>query len=782
MADLQPIIKESFTQYAGAVLQSRALVDVRDCLKPSARQIFYCLYTDKFIHSKPFKKTLKGIGSAMRMYIHGDSSCEGVIMRAGQPFAMRYPLVEVEGSYGNLMESGNWAAPRYTSSRLSELSNSLFSDIDKDTIDEWRDNYDDTEQYPAVLPSKGYYNIVNGTFGIGIGAASSIPQFNLREVNNALIKLLWNPDIDFEEIYCAPDFATGASLLNEEEVKESLKNGNGKACKLRAKIEFDSSERCFIVTEIPFSVYTNTICGELEAILEGDDNPGIDRFNDLTGSTPLIKIYLTKKANADKVLRYLYKNTSLQYHYSINMTMLEDGRYPKIFTWKEALLNHIEHEKNIYRRAFEFDLSKIEQRLHIVDGILIALAKIEEVIETIKSSSSTQNANKNLREKFILTEIQAKAILDMKLSKLAKLEAKKYEDEKEELLKRKNEIEGILNDEILFKKEIEKGFNEVSKKFGDSRRTKILNVEKDEDEPIEIKSLLISLTNQNNIFVSENSSLFVQRRGGVGTKFKLNNSEYVVSTSTAETTDSVLFFTNKGNFYHYVAGALPIDEKIPVESLFEIKSWEKVTAMSSYNKKNSKEYIIFFTKNGIMKKSKLEEYNMKRSGGLKALELDKDDEVIDVIFTNEEAVAICTAMGNLCVTESKEVRTIGRTARGVKAISLSKGDYVVCVSTYSNSTRYVCSVSSSGYIKKTDSSEIIKTGRATKGKKIQKTKDEDFIVGFITLTDEKDLIITSNSARIKIDIESIPLLSRGAQGNKSIKLKETDKVIGISKF
>lgn len=782
MADLQPIIKESFTQYAGAVLQSRALVDVRDCLKPSARQIFYCLYTDKFIHSKPFKKTLKGIGSAMRMYIHGDSSCEGVIMRAGQPFAMRYPLVEVEGSYGNLMESGNWAAPRYTSSRLSELSNSLFSDIDKDTIDEWRDNYDDTEQYPAVLPSKGYYNIVNGTFGIGIGAASSIPQFNLKEVNNALIKLLWNPNIDFEEIYCAPDFATGASLLNEEEVKESLKNGNGKACKLRAKIEFDSNERCFIVTEIPFSVYTNTICGELEAILEGDDNPGIDRFNDLTGSTPLIKIYLTKKANADKVLKYLYKNTSLQYHYSINMTMLEDGRYPKIFTWKEALLNHIEHEKNIYRRAFEFDLSKIEQRLHIVDGILIALAKIEEVIETIKSSSSTQNANKNLREKFILTEIQAKAILDMKLSKLAKLEAKKYEDEKEELLKRKNEIEEILNDEILFKKEIEKGFNEVSKKFGDSRRTKILNIEKDEDEPTEIKSLLISLTNQNNIFVSENSSLFVQRRGGVGTKFKLNNSEYVVSTSTAETTDSVLFFTNKGNFYHYVAGALPIDEKIPVESLFEIKSWEKVTAMSSYNKKNSKEYIIFFTKNGIMKKSKLEEYNMKRSGGLKALELDKDDEVIDVIFTNEEAVAICTAMGNLCVTESKEVRTIGRTARGVKAISLSKGDYVVCVSTYPNSTRYVCSVSSSGYIKKTDSSEIIKTGRATKGKKIQKTKDEDFIVGFITLTDEKDLIITSNSARIKIDIESIPLLSRGAQGNKSIKLKETDKVIGISKF
>src|SRR5574344_1621236 len=202
--DMTTIINESFTQYSGAVLQSRALVDVRDCLKPSARQIFYCLYTDKFVHSKPFKKTLKGIGSAMRMYIHGDSSCEGVIMRAGQPFAMRYPLIEVEGSFGNLMESGNWAAPRYTSARLSELANYLFADIDKDTIKEWRDNYDDTEQYPTVLPTKGFFNIVNGSSGIATGLASSIPQFNLREVNEALIKLLWNPEVNFEEIFCAP--------------------------------------------------------------------------------------------------------------------------------------------------------------------------------------------------------------------------------------------------------------------------------------------------------------------------------------------------------------------------------------------------------------------------------------------------------------------------------------------------------------------------------------------------------------------------------------------------
>jgi len=781
MSNLTPIIKDSFLQFSGAVLQSRALSDARDNLKPSVRQILYCMYTDKFTHDKPFKKTLKAVGSAFRVYIHGDSSAVGIIMRAAQPYAYRYPLVEVEGSYGTLIAANSYAAPRYTSSRLSKLSEYLFKDIEKQVVDEWRDNYDDTEQYPMVLPSKGFYNIVNGNFGLGVGMSASIPQYNLKELNEALIKLLWNPDISFEEIYCVPDFATGGLLLNEEEVKESHKLGQGKACKLRSKITFDSQERCLIVTEIPYMVYTETICGQLEEIINGDDNPGIDRFNDLTGKTPNIKIYLTKKANVDKVLKYLYKNTSLQTHYGVNFTGLEKGRYPKVFTWKELLQSHIEHEKEIYRRGFEFDLLKIEQRLHIVKGILIALAQIEEVIETIKNSSSTQNANKNLREKFILTEIQAKAILDMKLSKLAKLEAKKYEDEKFQLEKDKEKICNILENEVLFKKEIEKGLKEVAEKFGDARRTQILNIEGEEDEPTEIKSLLISLTNQNNIFVSENSSLFVQRRGGVGAKFKLNKGEYVVSTSTAETTDSVLFFTDKGNFYHYVAGALSIDEKIPVESLFEIKSWEKVTAMSSYNKNNSKEYIIFFTKNGIIKKSKLEDYNMKRNGGLKAIELNKEDEVVNVVFTNEENVAMLTKDGYFVIISTKDINAIGRTARGVKGINLSDGDKLICASIYNKNTKYVASISSDGYIKRTDSSELTKTGRGTKGKKIQKATD-DAMLGFINLIDEKDVIITSSGARIKINVDSIPLLSRGAQGNKSIKLKENEKVIGISKL
>lgn len=783
MAYLKPIIKESFTQYAGAVLQSRALIDVRDCLKPSARQIFYCMYTDKFVHNKPFKKTLKAIGSAMRIYIHGDSSCEGVIMRAGQPFAMRYPLIEVEGSYGNLMESGNYAAPRYTASRLSNISNYLFEDITKKTINEWRDNYDDTEQYPAVLPTKGFYNIVNGTMGIGIGMSSSIPQFNLKEVNEALIKLLWNSDCSFEDIYCAPDFATGGILLNEEEVKESLKNGTGKSCKLRSVVEFDQKERCFIVTEIPYSVYTNTICGELEKILEESDNPGIERFNDLTGSTPLIKIYLSKKANPDRVLRYLYKNTSLQYYYGINMTMLENGRFPKVFTWKDALEAHLTHEIEVYTQGFIFDLNKIKSRIHIIEGLLKAISILDEVIALIKGASDTHNASLGLQQVFGFSEVQAKAILDIKLARLAKLEINKLEKEKSDLEIERARIENILSHEELLKKEIEKGLREVSEKFGDSRRTKILNIETENDEPTEIRSLLINLTNQNNIFVSEASSLYIQKRGGVGNKFKLNDGEYVISTSSAKTTDTILFFSQVGNFYHYQAGAIPIDEKLPIESLFLIKSYERICNFTSFNSDNLKKNIIFFTKNGMMKKSLLSEYNIKRAGGAKALDLENNDEICSVIFVNEEKVGILTEFGQFLICETKDIRAVGRIAKGVKAIKLNENDSITSARTIPEGVKEFVSVTGNGYIKRTSASEFVVTGRYTKGGKLQKLKDEsDYLIDFLPILSENNLIITSTSAQIKVDIKDISLLGKGAQGTKSLKMKDKDKIIGLSKF
>ena len=781
MSNMQPIIEDSFTQYAGAVLQSRALVDVRDCLKPSARQIFYCMDKYKYTADKPHNSTAAPVGEAMkRFYIHGDSSCLGIIMRAGQSFAMRYPLVSVKGNGGTLMSSGNWAASRYTKSRLSKLSKYLFEDIEKETILEWRDNFADNEQYPAVLPSKGYYNIVNGTSGIGIGMASSIPQFNLKEVNEALIKLLWNPDCDFEELYCAPDFATGAILLNENEVKDSLKSGNGFACKLRSVIEYDAKDRCLVATEIPYGVYTNTICGELEAILMGDDNPGIDRFNDLTGSTPLIKIYLAKNANIDKVIKYLYKNTSLQSHYGINMTMLEDGRYPRVFGWKEALQAHINHEKEVYRRGYNFDLTKLKNRLHIVDGLLIALAKIDEVIAVIKSSASTSAASQKLRENFVLSEVQAKAILDMKLSKLAHLEVKKLEDEKTSLEKEIERINAILDNAELFNKEIEKGFRDVIAKFADARRTKILNVEGEDDEPTELKTLQVSLTNKNNIFVSEASSLYTQKRGGVGNKIKLDKDEYVISSTSVNNNEVVMFFTNLGNYYHANAANLTIDQKTPIELLFTPQNGEIVYAITSTSKKETKQFIVFFTKNGYIKKSHFSEYNVKRGGGAKAIALDPNDEIASVQFTNEEKVGILSEEGNFLLVETADIRPIGRVAKGIKGIKLNPGDAVSNARTIPNNYTGIISISGDGLFKKTEAKDFVVQGKNTKGSKLQKVNDGDFMADFLPYTDEKEVLIASRKACIKVNINDIPTYSRGAQGVKAIKLALKDSVIRLA--
>lgn len=442
---LGDVVDESFSQYAGAVIQSRALVDVRDCVKPSARQIYYCMYTDNFVHDKPFKKTLKAIGSAMRTYIHGDSSCEGIIMRSGQPFSLRYPLVEVEGSYGNQTETGNWAASRYTSSRLSALANYLLQDTDKYSIQEWVDNYDDTEQYPRVLSSLGFYNIVNGSFGIAVGLASSIPQFNLKEVNQALINLLKNPDIGDDEIVCLPDFATGGIIINKDEVIESLKKGTGKAAIIQAKIEYDKKEHCLIVTELPYGVYTNTVCGELEKLSQKDDNFGIVRINDLTGEQVCMKLYLAKAADPKQMIDYLYQNTSLQSSYSINLTMLEDGRFPKVFKWKDALLSHLRHEEEVYTRCYEHEKEELHHKIKILNALRLAARNIDVVVEYVQAAESFQEASSSLQKALQIDEEQAKAILDMKLSRLSKLEISDIEQKLNKNMDRLAEVKDILS-------------------------------------------------------------------------------------------------------------------------------------------------------------------------------------------------------------------------------------------------------------------------------------------------------------------------------------------------
>ena len=784
MSNLKPIIEKSFSQYSAAVIQSRALIDARDGLKPSARQIFYSMLQHKLTYDKPYKKTANAVGMAMAdYYIHGDSSCEGIIMRAGQHFALRYPLVDVKGNAGSLIESGNWAASRYTESRLSKLTSVLFGDIDKDTIVEWRDSYDNTKQYPGVLPSKGFYNLCNGTSGIAVGLASSVPQFNLVELNNALIKLIQNPDINFDEIYCAPDFATGAILLNADEVKESLRSGNGPACKLRSVVEFDSGERCLVVKEIPYSVYTNTICGQLEKIIESEENPGIDRFNDLTGENPLIKIYLSKKANPDKVLKYLYKNTSLQYYYGINLTMLDKGKYPKIFGWREALQAHIDHEKDVYRRGFEYDLNKMKFRVHIIDGLLICIARIEEVVETIKTSSSTAEANARLQKEFLLDESQAKAVLELRLSRLAHLEVTKLYGEKNDLLEKISAIEQILGDEILFNNELIKGWKDVAAKFGDARRTKILNISTEsEDEPTEVRNLILSFTNKGGIFVTESSTLYSQRRGGVGTKLKLEKGEYIVGTETGDNTDVALFFSNRGNFFQVKLSDLPVNEKTYISNYVTTINNESICNAAIYAK-NTNKNIYFVTRSGLLKKSLLSDYYLKRGNSARAINLEDGDSIVSVFFGNDDTnCGILSSDGNFIMVETKDVAAVGRIAKGIKCMKLNTGAYVQGARPINSNTRTIVSVTKKGLAKQTPISEFSFTNRNTKGSKLQGTVEGDEVIAFEAIGAEVDLIVTSNVSQIRFALTEVPTLSRSAQGVKVIKLNAGEYVVGLEKI
>ena len=472
----EQIIEEYFSGYAAAVAQSRALVAVEDGLKPSMRMALYANYTDKFCAPKPPAKFIKLIGSATRFCWHGDASTFGMMIRAAKPFAMRYPLYDTDGSYGTVAAPDNHAAARYVGGRLNKLAASMFTFLEKDTIEEWRDNYDNTEKFPQNLPSVGFWNICNGTQGIGVGVASSIPQFNLKEMNQALINMLWERDFDVP----MPDFATGGILINTNEVKRSLTETPipGQpvtGCKLRAKITYNRDKNCFHVTEIPYSVYTNTICDELMKLVE-DESSGIDSFNDASTAKPDIEIYLNKKAMPDKVLELLFKKTSLQYTYGINLTMLRDSRRPEVFSLPMAMAAYLDHQIKVFRRAIEFDKKKAEERVHILDGYIIACASIEEVVQLIKTSADKKEAARKLTEQFNLDMIQAEAILKLTLSRIASLEVKKFIKERENLLEFIAECQKKLNDPNLIKKDVESALRETAARFGDERRTQLLNL------------------------------------------------------------------------------------------------------------------------------------------------------------------------------------------------------------------------------------------------------------------------------------------------------------------
>lgn len=781
MANLKNIIEESFTQYAGAVLQSRALVDVRDCLKPSARQIFYSMHERKLTHKNAFKKTNNAVGMAMAdYYIHGDSSAEGIIMRAGQPFAMRYPLVEVEGSYGNLMESGNWAAPRYTASRLSEFSGMLFDSIKKNTIVDWRDNYDDTKQYPGVLPSIGFYNIVNGTMGIGIGAASSIPSFNLREVNEAIIKLMENPGASFEEIICYPDFPTGATILNKKEVAEYLKVGHGGSCKIRSTIIYNPDENCLIVTEIPFMLYTNTICGELEEILNNETCPQIERFNDLTGESPLIKIYLKKGSNHNKVLKFLYKNTSLESFYSINMTMLKDGRYPRVFGWKEALEEYIAHIRECKRRELEFDLEKALARENILNGLLIAAANIDEVVSIIRASDSPADASVKLIERFKFNEEQTKAILAMKLSALTKVDGIKLNNELEEIKEKIESLRYLLTNSLALDAELIKVLRSVADKFGDERRTTVVNVvEKNEDDEtpqIQEDDVAVMLFDNNMLRVVKSDELNGAKRGKKGTNLKPPKNANLINTLYTTNLGSIAAFTSGGRMYSFSLSDLEYGHDYSVYELIQLLDDEKVLTLIDNNSFSSFKYILFVTKQGLIKKSKTSEYNTRAKKGQVAIKLKDDDSIVNVFLSSNEKdrIMIASNSGYSVFYDHSDIAAIGRASQGVKAIKLKSDEYVVGATMVKENISYkgIFSITSTGKGKMTKVEDYNETSRAIKGALVQKLDSEEELAAIYAITEEQDKIfVTANNKAVALLTKEIPIQGKLTSGVRIIDIR-----------
>lgn len=785
--NLTETLESNFARYAGMVIQDRAIVDVRDGLKPAARQLAYAQYIDKLTYDKPFKKATKSVAAGMaHFYVHGDASAYSTLIRMGKPFAMRYPLEDVQGSYGNQMENDNEAASRYVEMRLSNLGTHLFDSIEKDTIGEedWRENYDGTEQYPAVLPSIGFYNLVQGSTGIGVALASSIPQFNLREMNNALIKLLWNPDIDFNEIYCAPDFATGATIINGEEIKESIKNGTGPAIKIRAKIDIDYQNNQLLVTELPYGVYTNTICKQLTEAIEENPDCGIVKFLDLTGTEPLIKITLDKNTNYGKVKEFLYKNTALQSYVSVNMVMLKDGKVPQIFGFKEALLEYLEHSKKVLRNKTVFELNKAKTRLEIVEGYLKALSIIDEVVALIKAQPNSAAACVALMTTYDFSERQAKAILDLKLNRLVNMEIAKIEQEKLKLEEEIEHLNMLLTNKEEFLKVIENNLLEVSKKYGDDRRTVVENIS--EEAPIvEEKAIIAYISNSGAIIAREVGEISTQKRNTVGSKIKFSNKNDVIwKTIVGKTTEQVLVFTNLGKSYSLQLSEIPLNEEIYINQLLDLKDLEYITNILSYDNAKNYKYVIFATKNGTVKKTDIKEYlGSTRKTGLIALKVREGDELVDIqlIEKDSDKILLSTKKGNCLMIEQDDISSTGRNTIGVKGINLSKDDELISMQVITSKTTEIVSITAQGYGKRTLASEFTTATRATKGTKICKFKeDNDYLVSVKPLTGkDKTLIVNSKLSSLRLYIDTIPTQGKDTIGVQLIKMSATNLVKNV---
>lgn len=779
--DFQKTIEDAFLSYAGYVTLYRAIPDARDGLKHGARQGLYAQFHDKITHDKPFQKAQRSVAAGVGLcYVHGDTSLYGTLIRQGKPFVFRYPLQDIQGSFGDQMNSENHAAQRYVEMRQSELAGTLFEGINKDTVDKWVLNYDDTERIPSVLPSPFFYNIVNGATGIGVGMAVSIPQFNLREVNKAMVKLIKNPDASFEELYCPIDFATGGLIINEEQVKESLKYGRGKSAVVRAKLTYDAKKNMLFATEIPYSVYTETICGEIGALLDGKEGTsiGIERILDATKGDALIEISLSKKADPESVKRWLYANTSLQSYFGINMTMLDGGSRPRVFGWRDALAAHVEHMRLVKRREYEFDLRKAKARLHIIEGLLIAIAHIDEFLALIRASSSATEAMHGIMETWGLSELQAKAVLDIKLSRLVKLEYLEVKKEQQSVIATIEDISDMLTNQSRFDSMLIDGLEQVANKFGDARRTVNANIARESEE--KVVEIVQPEDIKTTISIYSNGDIFMVPYGGKGKSglSPANSQVYLVERLYGSRSESILLLSKNGMAYTLELNPLEVAKKYNLYQLLEIPSTDRIVA--AIHTEQIKEYpeVFVATKNGLVKKTATVEYlTKKRKSGILIGKLKEEDSFVSCRFIPKDAnsIVLFSQRGQMVRFAPSDFSAIGRTTQGVKGIKLGADDFladaIVLAQGQEEGNSCILSVTEKGVIKKTAIRDLSITGRYLKGTLVHKPETGDVIARVCVSNGREKIVIGSNSSSIIIDNSELPLTAKGEKTDKELPLR-----------
>ena len=788
--DIVREISDSFLDYSMSVITSRAIPDLRDGLKPVHRRILWSMFEEGNTPDKPHKKSATTVGYVMGHYHpHGDSSIYDAMVRLAQDFNQRYMLVDGHGNFGNI-EGDGAAAYRYTEARLSRISLEMLRDIRKETVN-MMPNFDETSPEPTVLPSRFPNVLVNGSMGIAVGMATNIPPHNLGEVIDGCIAYIDNPDIDTDglmQYIKGPDFPTGAVILGNSGIRKAYETGRGTiTIRSRAYIEEKQNHNQIVITEVPYGVNTMELKNRVAELVRDKIIDGISDYHTDLKDGVKITITLKRDANPQVVLNNLYKHTNFQVNYGIIFLVIDNGT-PKTLSLKEIISKYIDHQKEVIIRRTKFDLGKAEDRVHILEGLKIALDNIDEVVSIIRSSKTDEEATERLMTKFGLSEIQAKSILDMRLRRLTGLEREKVEEELDELLNLIEELKSVLESEEKVKNIIKEEMLEIKKKYGDERRTEIdmtaINFIEDESL-IPVDEIMVSLTNKGYIKRLAVDTYRIQNKGGVGIKgMSTNEEDFVEHIRVLTTHDYLMFFSNKGKVYRMKGYEIPEFSRqskgLPIVNLLPIDKDEKISAMFTVLKEEESKYLVLVTKKGLIKRCNLSEFENIRKTGKIAIGLKEDDELISVFkTTGDQFITLASSNGKLVKFNESEIRVMGRTASGVRGIDL---DGAYCIdANVADSGKEVLVVTEKGYGKRTIIDEYRTTHRGSKGvKTLNSTEKTGNIVAFKVVNNEEDLMIITNSGMvIRIPISQISVMSRVTQGVRLINLKDEQKVTSV---